>query len=537
MGRSRTMGLGALASLTLCAAVSALAPGRALPQPVRRRVQLGAPRSSPAGLVESPNGDVDHLDDARASTSLPYDWRRQWYAVCFEDNLPEGSEPLAYSVFGHGVVIWRDEGGTLRCTEDRCPHRLARLSEGRVRDGAIQCLYHGWRFDGATGECLSIPQLEAKATVPKRACVAPHRVVVREGIVFVWMEPGADAEPDDPPVSPDDVDKLRAEGVRVVMNNIQIDLPYDASFLVENLLDPAHIDVSHDATPGGGSIANAQALEMEAGVLEPAGFRGRFRETRPRVPGSEPPWTDLAFDAPGIIRQRRETRPGSVFGAALHCMPLAAGRSRLIFRIYATNPSLQARLFFALVPKWRLNLNACRILEQDAGLIATQEDHLRAARTSVGEAYVPIASCDTFVVAYRRWLDAVGGGMPWALGFRVPVDASELLTAVSASGLAPQLDPSHRVNLDSRYERHVRHVRVTRDALRNFRRLRNWSCALGVLGTVATAALGPGVWKCRLAGVALVFVTVAGAAARQVSEFFVGYSRQDVLRADKPRPA
>ncbi|KAJ0703203.1 putative pheophorbide a oxygenase [Helianthus annuus] len=42
--------------------------------------------------------------------------------------------------------------------DDRCPHRLAPLSEGRIDQwGRLQCVYHGWCF-GGSGDCKFIPQ-------------------------------------------------------------------------------------------------------------------------------------------------------------------------------------------------------------------------------------------------------------------------------------------------------------------------------------------------------------------------------------------
>ena len=39
-----------------------------------------------------------------------------------------------------------------------CPHRLAPLSEGRIDQwGRLQCVYHGWCFNGS-GDCKFIPQ-------------------------------------------------------------------------------------------------------------------------------------------------------------------------------------------------------------------------------------------------------------------------------------------------------------------------------------------------------------------------------------------
>jgi nitrite reductase/ring-hydroxylating ferredoxin subunit len=49
----------------------------------------------------------------------------------------------------------RHDGARWRAFEDRCPHRLAPLSEGRVEaDGTLLCAYHAWRFDGG-GACTA----------------------------------------------------------------------------------------------------------------------------------------------------------------------------------------------------------------------------------------------------------------------------------------------------------------------------------------------------------------------------------------------
>ena len=39
-----------------------------------------------------------------------------------------------------------------------CPHLGANLGVGgHVRGNCIECPFHGWRFDGETGQCVSIP--------------------------------------------------------------------------------------------------------------------------------------------------------------------------------------------------------------------------------------------------------------------------------------------------------------------------------------------------------------------------------------------
>lgn len=388
-----------------------------------------------------------------------------------------------------------------------------------------------WEFDGPTGNCVAIPQISEEVPIPERACVSPHLVAVREGIVYVWMEPGDGSDASPLPVSDADLDKLQQEGVPAIVNSFQMDLPYDASFLAENLLDPAHIEVSHDGTPGGGCKANAQPLEMELDEEPSAkGFRGRFRETRPRSNGELRNWTNLAFDAPGLIRQHRALSEKSALSAALHCVPLAPGRSRLLFRVVIEYPTLIQRIMSAVIPRWMVNLNSCRILEEDATLIASQEDALKLDTLNLGQRYFPIRSMDYFVWAHRHWLDLCSRGMPWALGAATPALPGDAIAIASPTGLAPQLDTFHRARAESRYDRHVRQSRVTRNALANFKKINTASGVIGVATALAAIALEPGAIKSRVLGTAAASAVTWALTALQITRFFVNYDRISELR-------
>ena len=91
--------------------------------------------------------------------------------------------PYAFDLLGKRLVLWQDGDQQLRCFEDKCPHRLAPLSEGRIHsDGTLMCSYHGWRFQG-DGACVDIPQsLNAKANATacasSRSCAKAHPVKV-----------------------------------------------------------------------------------------------------------------------------------------------------------------------------------------------------------------------------------------------------------------------------------------------------------------------------------------------------------------------
>ncbi len=73
------------------------------------------------------------------------------------------------------LVVWSDKQGAWHCFQDRCPHRLAPLSEGVVEGDTLLCTYHGWQFNQA-GKCTVIPQME-DAKAHATACASPRNCV------------------------------------------------------------------------------------------------------------------------------------------------------------------------------------------------------------------------------------------------------------------------------------------------------------------------------------------------------------------------
>jgi hypothetical protein len=55
-------------------------------------------------------------------------------------------------------------------------------------------------------------------------------------------------------------------------------------------------------------------------------------------------------------------------------MPLGVGRSRLLFRTVNKGFPWFVTMILKSKPMWSRHLNSCKVLEQDVGLITTQED-------------------------------------------------------------------------------------------------------------------------------------------------------------------
>ena len=110
---------------------------------------------------------------------------KYWYIACRADDLRQ--RPRASRILGRRLVLFRDTGGRAVALEDRCLHRGAPLSQGRVCAGELECPYHGWRYDG-DGALRAIPAL-AELPPLDRAHLARFPCVEQNGYVWVCLDP------------------------------------------------------------------------------------------------------------------------------------------------------------------------------------------------------------------------------------------------------------------------------------------------------------------------------------------------------------
>ncbi len=339
---------------------------------------------------------------AMHDTEQGFNWKHCWYPVAFLQDLPK-NRPYSFSLYDEPFVLFRNQDGKLVCLIDRCPHRAAKLSDGQLIDGKIECLYHGWQF-GSKGECLHIPQLSADAKIPANACVQSFTVLERQSIVWVWPgEPEAANEQYIPTLA-----ALDKPGF--VNTDFMLDLPYDQTYFVENVIDPAHVSISHHGTRGGGNRKNAKPLDME--VLESSNslIRGRWRQTEK----ANDVWKYIDLVAPNLVLNTADFEDrGWTFGLALYSIPLGKGRCRLLARGYRNFLLWTAKLR----PRWLDHLNTNKILEQDLPLIVGQQAQIERLGQSLKELYLPLKTSDVFVIEYRKWLDKFGSSLPFYEGY------------------------------------------------------------------------------------------------------------------------
>ncbi|MEZ5565250.1 MAG: Rieske 2Fe-2S domain-containing protein [Gammaproteobacteria bacterium] len=159
-----------------------------------------------------------------------------WYAALRSDQL--GGQPVKVRMLGQDFVVFRNSDGQAFCLANTCIHRGGSLADGKMRAGAVECPYHGWRFDGA-GHCLRIPSLGSTARIPARARVDAYPTVEQYGLVHVFL--GDLPESERPPIMP--IPEYGQPGWFAAIDDYTS--PGDYRRSVENGLDPAHNEFVH----------------------------------------------------------------------------------------------------------------------------------------------------------------------------------------------------------------------------------------------------------------------------------------------------
>jgi len=122
--------------------------------------------------------------------------RRYWQPVALSDEIPSGGgAPLPVKILSEELVLFRDDQGRLGLLGLHCSHRGADLSYGRLEDGGLRCIYHGWLYD-VRGRCLDQPG-EPGGGEHRDAIRHPaYPCVEKAGAIFTYMGPG------EPPLFP-----------------------------------------------------------------------------------------------------------------------------------------------------------------------------------------------------------------------------------------------------------------------------------------------------------------------------------------------
>jgi vanillate O-demethylase monooxygenase subunit len=172
--------------------------------------------------------------------------RNAWYVAAWDHEI--GRDMLRRIILNEPVVLYRTVEGKPVALEDRCCHRQAPLSMGRLIGDVVKCPYHGLEFD-SSGACVKIPSQER---IPPSARIKSFPVIERNHWIWVWLGDAAKADPG----LIEDFHWLDDPGWGFGGNYLHVDANY--LLLVENLLDTTHLPFLHPSTLGTDAFAKSE---------------------------------------------------------------------------------------------------------------------------------------------------------------------------------------------------------------------------------------------------------------------------------------
>ena len=227
--------------------------------------------------------------------------KNSWYVAAWDHEVKR-LFPMRRILLGEPVVLYRASDGAPVALEDRCCHRHAQLSRGRVRGDAIECAYHGLRF-APDGACVHIP---SQTEIPPTARVRSYPVA--EKYHWIWIWPGDPALADESRIPDfgvmDHPDwTWRGETLEVAGN---------AVLAIENLMDLSHLPALHRTTLADTAIPkndipveyriDGDTIRVDRWVLDtpvPPYFR-LLADFAPDARGDR--WMNTVFTPPAFVR-------------------------------------------------------------------------------------------------------------------------------------------------------------------------------------------------------------------------------------------
>ena len=135
------------------------------------------------------------LQHTNAGTPAGALLRAYWQPVGLSGDVASGGAPHPVRVMGEDLVLFRDDAGRAGLLGIKCAHRCADLSYGRVEDGGLRCLYHGWLFD-VDGRCIEQPSEGASSTFKDRVRQKAYPCHEAGGAIWAYLGAG------EPPLFP-----------------------------------------------------------------------------------------------------------------------------------------------------------------------------------------------------------------------------------------------------------------------------------------------------------------------------------------------
>ncbi len=142
------------------------------------------------------------------------------------------------------LVLGRTDDGRAFAMRDSCPHRGIPLSYGRFDGKAVECSYHGWKFEACNARCIEIPSLTSQDKLKVERIFAGHFPCdERDGYVWVFINAPGTKLPDPLPAVPE----LPVFSKNYKSIHLDCELPSHVDQGIIGLMDPAHGPFVHQS--------------------------------------------------------------------------------------------------------------------------------------------------------------------------------------------------------------------------------------------------------------------------------------------------
>ena len=188
----------------------------------------------------------------------------QWYAILESKEVKKG-DIIGVTRLGEKLVLWRDKDGNVICLKDKCAHRGAALSIGKLCDNnsTLECPFHGLRYD-KTGKCSVIPANGKNTPVPGRFKVYSYPIQEAHDLIWIWWGETRKIFPPLPFF--DDIDYKFSYSTYTEV------WPVHYSRAIENQLDVVHLPFVHKST-----IGRSQHTLIHGPLTEPSEDGSEFK--------------------------------------------------------------------------------------------------------------------------------------------------------------------------------------------------------------------------------------------------------------------
>ena len=202
--------------------------------------------------------EADVLTHTNPDTPCGDLMRRYWQPAALSEELPPGGAPVPVRLLGEHLVAFREGEGRPGLLGVHCSHRGADLSYGRVEDGGLRCIYHGWLYD-IHGRCLDQPGESGGGEHRESIRHPAYPCVEKAGVIFAYLGPG------EPPLLPN------YEFLTVPQDQVfAIKLYNEANYLQgnEGNIDPVHLSFLHRKINAGDLTEKDLAPKVEVEITD-----------------------------------------------------------------------------------------------------------------------------------------------------------------------------------------------------------------------------------------------------------------------------